>query len=149
MGRKKQYTNETEWRKAYFNKPHNRLARNLRQRLRRVTLARGYKYHNSLLVQFGCSKLELAANIENQFRKGMRWDNYTILWELDHIKPLCAFDLSDLEELKLANHYSNLRPLFKKENTAKTYSSDKEHWIKRCYNPRAKSQNNFQIFTPP
>jgi hypothetical protein len=140
MGRKRQYTNKQEFTKAYFARPCNRVVRNLRQRLRRVTLTKGYRYHNSLFLQFGCSKHELVTHLESQFQKGMTWKNYTVKWELDHIKPLCAFDLSDLEQLKLANHYTNIRPLFKKDNRAKCYGEDKTHWIKRCYNPSTKLQ---------
>ena len=38
---------------------------------------------------------------------------------IDHIEPLCSFDLTDREQLLKACHYTNLRPLFKEDNLKK------------------------------
>ena len=38
---------------------------------------------------------------------------------IDHIKPLCAFNLMDVEQQKLAFHYTNLQPLWWRENLTK------------------------------
>jgi hypothetical protein len=47
----------------------------------------------------------------------MSWDNYGIAgWHIDHIKPCCTFDLTDLEQQKQCFHYTNLRPLWAKDN---------------------------------
>lgn len=43
------------------------------------------------------------------------WQEYHI----DHIKPLCSFDLTNSEELKQASHYTNLQWLTPQENLSK------------------------------
>ena len=41
------------------------------------------------------------------------------LLELDHIRPLSSFDLTDPEQLKEAAHYTNIQPLLKNDNLKK------------------------------
>ena len=68
----------------------------------------------------GCSIEELKIHLEKQFRDGMSWNNYGMYgWHIDHIKPCSAFDLTDLEQQKICFHYSNLQPLWAKENLSK------------------------------
>ena len=38
---------------------------------------------------------------------------------MDHIKPLCAFDLTEPEQQALAFHYTNLQPLWASDNMRK------------------------------
>jgi len=60
--------------------------------------------------------------LQNQFKKGMTWKNYgkgKRKWCVDHIKPCCSFDLSKPEEQKKCFHYTNLQPLWAKENRQK------------------------------
>ena len=68
----------------------------------------------------GCGLPELRLYIEKKFKKGMNWNNRGMYgWHIDHIKPLCLFDLSTLAGQKNAFHYSNLQPLWAKDNLAK------------------------------
>ena len=48
----------------------------------------------------------------------MTWDNYGE-WHIDHIKPCCGFDLTDFEQQKKCFHYTNLQPLWAKDNITK------------------------------
>jgi hypothetical protein len=48
----------------------------------------------------------------------MTWDNYGD-WHLDHKKPLISFDLTDLEQFRVAAHYTNLQPLWALDNLKK------------------------------
>ena len=41
----------------------------------------------------------------------MTWKNI----DLDHVKPLKSFNLTDSEQLKQAAHYSNIQPLIKSD----------------------------------
>jgi len=50
----------------------------------------------------------------------MTWENHGFDgWHVDHIKPCTSFDLTDLEQQKQCFHYTNLQPLWKKENFEK------------------------------
>ena len=49
----------------------------------------------------------------------MNWDNYGIVWEIDHIKPCDSFDLTNDEQQKQCFHYKNTRPLLISENRSK------------------------------
>jgi len=71
-------------------------------------------------VTFGCSTEEVVKHIESQFKEGMSWKNHGLYtWHIDHIKPLSSFNLLDPEEVKRANHYTNLQPLWAKDNLSK------------------------------
>lgn len=91
--------------------------------------------------EVGCTFRELKEWIESQFDEGMTWDNHgvgyerdtkgkakrdkngdvikTKEWHIDHIKPVASFDLSDPEEVKKINHYTNLQPMWADENIKK------------------------------
>ena len=45
----------------------------------------------------------------------MSWENI----ELDHVRPLSSFSLTDPDQLKDAAHFSNIQPLFKHDNRTK------------------------------
>lgn len=50
----------------------------------------------------------------------MSWDNYGEVWQIDHIIPCRAFDLTDEEQLKECFNYKNTQPLLKEENLSKS-----------------------------
>lgn len=96
----------------------NKLRNNLRSRLNKA-LKGGYKI-GSAIGDLGCTIEELKAHLESQFQEGMTWDNWSKDgWHIDHIKPLASFDLADEEDLKKACHYTNLQPLWAKDNLSK------------------------------
>lgn len=72
----------------------------------------------------GCALDELKSHLEAQFTEGMTWDNYGE-WHVDHIKPLAAFsNLLDEQQQKIAFHYTNLQPLWAKDNLRKSAKLD-------------------------
>jgi len=99
-----------------YNKTPIFIQRNrLRGRLR-YFLKRGDTIYNRSLM--GCTRDELRTRITILFRTGMTWENHGE-WQLDHIIPMSKFDLSKDEEVKKCMHYSNLQPLWRKENGLK------------------------------
>jgi len=61
----------------------------------------------------GCSIKEYIIYLENRFLKGMHWENYGEIWEIDHIIPLSSFDLTQEDNIFKAFNYQNTQPLFK------------------------------------
>lgn len=102
----------------YQNDSDFRLEKNLRSRVR-TAIKKGYKSARTLEL-VGASIPEVRLHIEKQFVEGMTWENYHYdVWHIDHIRPLSSFDLSDPEEQKKAFHYTNLQPLWAKDNLTK------------------------------
>ena len=93
-----------------------RLLRNLRRRISHL-LSDGYKSAASQEL-IGCSMEHLKNHLESQFQSGMTWDNYGD-WHVDHVKPCASFDLTDPTQQKACFHYSNLQPLWAKDNISK------------------------------
>lgn len=66
----------------------------------------------------GCSLDELMSHLESKFTDGMSWDNYGE-WHIDHIRPCTSFNLDDPAEQLICFHWSNLQPLWAKDNLSK------------------------------
>lgn len=41
------------------------------------------------------------------------------LWHIDHIKPCCSFDLTKADQQRECFHFTNLQPLWAKDNLRK------------------------------
>jgi len=77
-----------------------------------------YKKSKSTTQLVGCSLDYLKDYLESQFDDEMSWSNYGA-WHIDHIKPCASFDLSKPEEQQRCFHYSNLQPLWARDNWSK------------------------------
>ena len=53
--------------------------------------------------------------LEFQFTPEMNWENI----EIDHVKPICMFDITKDEELKEAFNWRNTQPLLKRDHQQK------------------------------
>ena len=126
--KRKSYRREwaREWNKKNAKKiykqrrgrPYERLASVIRARIYDV-LKHGYKSDRTENL-IGISIKELKTYLESQFKEGMTWENYGFYgWHIDHIKPLSSFDLNNPEEQKKAFHFTNLQPLWAKDNLKK------------------------------
>lgn len=100
----------------YHNDPHLRIKMNLSRRLRTLL----NKDLRKTIDFVGCSINELKQHLESLWKPGMSWDNYSMHgWHIDHIIPCASFDLTSEEEQKKCFHYSNLQPLWAKDNLSK------------------------------
>ena len=100
----------------YKNFIEFRLAHLLRRRLGSA-IRNNYKT-GSAVNDLGCSIKYLKSYLEKKFEIGMNWNNQGE-WHIDHIKPLSNFDLTNRKQFLKANHYTNLQPLWAKDNMSK------------------------------
>ena len=113
-------------RRAY-QKRYNAIATNrLAARLRtRMSMALRGSAH--VPPELGCSIDEFKQHIECLFRQGMSWNNYG-QWQLDHVRSLSTFDLSDRQQYAAAAHYSNYQPLWKADNIRKGSGKERSRY---------------------
>ena len=104
----------------YKTDPNFRLRVLLRRRIAdcimRKKMSRIYPSMELLGTDIGTARKHL----EKQFKNGMTWENHgNNGWHIDHIIPCSSFDLTDPEQQKKCFHYTNLQPLWWKENISK------------------------------
>jgi hypothetical protein len=109
---------------SYYN---NRRKTDIQFKLQAILRSRLYsavkdnRKKGSAVKDLGCTIEQLKQHLESKFQPGMSWDNHTLDgWHIDHIKPLSSFDLSDRKQLLEACHYTNLQPLWAKDNLTKS-----------------------------
>lgn len=68
----------------------------------------------------GCSLKHFISYIEGLMESGMTWENYgRDGWEIDHVLPCAAFDLTKPSEQRKCFHYTNTQPMWAKDNRSK------------------------------
>jgi len=98
-----------------------KLTKLLRGRLLAAISNRGIRLSKTKDL-LGCSVEFLKQHLESKFTDGMNWGNRGNKgWHIDHIIPCDAFDLTKLEEQRKCFHYTNLQPLFKTTEIAKSF----------------------------
>jgi hypothetical protein len=82
-----------------------------------LALKNGFYKKEKTFDLIGCSPNFLKQYIESKFQEGMTWENYGRFgWHIDHIKPCVRFDLSKPKERAKCFHYTNLQPLWWRDN---------------------------------
>ena len=98
--------------------PVFRAVSNLRSRMHRHVSGVNHSDYCEKLI--GLSYGEFRLYMESKFKEGMSWGNYGwATWHIDHIRPCASFDLTDIEQQKECFHYTNLQPLWAKDNIKK------------------------------
>lgn len=121
--------NKKKWIESRAKRKQERYSNDINFKLKnnivsRLNLAlRHNRKSNKTEVLLGCTIAELRIYLENKFKEGMSWDN-RFEWHIDHIIPCASFDLSKEEEQKKCFHYSNLQPLWARENIIKGSKND-------------------------
>jgi len=105
---------------------------------KRVTASIKNNSKNSSVPEIiGCSIQEVRIYLESKFLPGMSWDNWSKNgWHIYHIKPCYLFNLTKDEEIKECFHYTNLQPLWAKDNLSHTQHSDILKKIELTNKPR-------------
>lgn len=118
----REYYHSTEQRKTTIRL---RAALRLALRNRISGIAREWRADALIGLLVGCRKPDLIAYIERLFQPGMSWANYGLGgWEIDHIIPCNAFDLTDPAQQRACFHYTNLRPLWRADNLRRAKKGD-------------------------
>jgi hypothetical protein len=109
-----------KYQRAYNRSPVGRIAASLRARLRDAMRRANTKQADYTISLLGYSARQLKAHLERLFLPGMSWKNYGFKgWHIDHIKPICTFDLATEEGQRAAFHYTNCQPLWARDNLRK------------------------------
>ena len=98
------------------SEPLFKMKSNLRARTSRAFKVKSCKKNTSTEKMLGCNFETAHKHIERQFTKGMNWNNQGE-WHIDHIIPLASAKTE--EELIKLCHYTNLQPLWAKDNRSK------------------------------
>jgi hypothetical protein len=98
--------------------PVFKLIGNLRHRVYMAIKKSGGQKTDSTNELLGCSVQHVRAHLESQFTEGMTWENQGE-WHIDHIRPCASFNLEDPEEQKKCFHWTNLQPLWARDNIRK------------------------------
>jgi len=99
------------------NDPFYNFKSSLSARTYKAFYYRGYSKTSKTAKLLGCEWETVKQHIERQFTKGMTWDNQGE-WHVDHIIPLASANTE--EELIKLCHYTNLQPLWAKDNLSKS-----------------------------
>lgn len=105
--------------KKYKEDPYFRLVFLMRSRIGKILRERNIGKQDKSYDLLGCSKEEFIKYFENLFTEGMTWEKVGKDIHIDHIIPCCSFDLTKEEEQKKCFHYSNLQPLWARDNLVK------------------------------
>ena len=102
-------------RQYYHANLNRRLSLVYRNRVRREV-----KSGKNYLEYLGCSIEHLKSWFEFNFElDGFTWDNYNILWEIDHVIPCSTFDMNNKEEVCKCFNWQNTKPENKSFNKKK------------------------------
>lgn len=99
------------------NRPSRKILSRLRCRLRQFVndgKAKSERMHKLI----ACTPAHLVAHLQSLFTGGMTWANMGA-WHIDHIRPCASFDLTKSDDMSACWHWTNLQPLWAKDNIAK------------------------------
>jgi hypothetical protein len=97
--------------------PKYKLINNIRERTKDFLNYKKENKNTKIYNIVGCSPEFLKEYIENKFTEGMSWDLMGKHIHIDHIIPLSS--AKDEDEIYKLCHYSNLQPLWAKDNLKK------------------------------
>ena len=96
--------------------PIYKLKQNIRCLIKNTFKKKHYKKNTKTEIILGCSLDDFIEYLKSKFQEGMTLENHGE-WHIDHIVPI-SMAKTEEEVLKL-NHYTNLQPLWAKDNLKK------------------------------
>lgn len=108
--------------KCKYCNPTNFYAERLRSRMGKIWDKEKFTKSKKSFELLGCNMDTFRAHVEQQFTEGMTWDNYGFgndKWNFDHIVPL-LYDDPDQKEIERRMHYTNIQPMWQKDNMIKS-----------------------------
>jgi hypothetical protein len=106
---------KTEWCRNESNTNMNyRIKKSLASRLRNVLTK-----NDTTMNYIGCNIQYLREWFEYNFTEEMNWDNYGSYWSIDHVIPVCKFDLTNENEKLKCWNWTNMMPVPIKFNSSK------------------------------
>ena len=112
--REKELKQKKEYYQKYKNDPIFMLKKRFRQRI--YHYIKGNNKSKKTAEVLGCTYEEFKIHIESQFKNGMCWERLNEI-HIDHITPISF--ATTVEEVYKLNHYTNLQPLWAKDNLTK------------------------------
>lgn len=109
--------------RAFRKTPEGKIIRSLRGRLGVILKRSKSSKSEKFIIIIGCTMPFLRNYLESLWEDGMSWDNYGSgqgRWVIDHIIPCYSFKPFTPEQQRQCFHYTNLQPLWWKENASKS-----------------------------
>jgi hypothetical protein len=111
--------NVKKWQKKQLKNSHYYLSKTLRSRIIIALKNGGIRKTSRTHELLGTDINTVWKHLESKFKPGMTRNNHGE-WHIDHIIPCASFDLSDPKQQIKCFHYTNLQPLWAKENLVKS-----------------------------
>jgi len=130
--RQKEYLPERnrKFRERYRNDENFRIATILKTKIHK--LIKGLK--TSYKTILGCDLDDFKKWIEFRFDENMTWDNLGKYWEIDHILPVSAFDFTEINNIQICFHWTNLQPLICSLNRSKSAKLQLHYYFNNIVN---------------
>lgn len=119
----KQYSEGNYWNEYHKRRrredPYYSLYLNLRSRISNLLSGRTKSKRTQEII--GLSLDQFRGHIEENWSEGMNWENYGYgegKWVIDHHIPISSAETEN--EIYKLNHYTNLKPMWWKENLIKS-----------------------------
>ena len=124
----KEWNKKSEYGKKYQQDRLNndtffKFKNRLRTLLRNSITKQGFTKKSKSFEILGCDYESVVIYLEKKFSVGMNWNNHG-KWHIDHIIPISS--AKNEEEVLKLNHYTNLQPLWAKENLIKYNKTNNE-----------------------
>ena len=113
-----------------------KLGCNLRNRTIKTFKAQNVSKTNKTMEMLDCSHSFFKNWIESQLYGNMTMQNYGKVWNLDHCLAVSTFNLLDENEMRKCFNWTNLRPMYVRDNIIKGNKID--YWLYLLQEVKAK-----------